>query len=80
MRASAEAKRRKQRESILPCANATACRAAVSDRQTDSRFSDGWNAVTTVVVHASVVIEWLLQDPEREAGTAKATQLMESVT
>ena len=32
------------------------------------------------VVDASVVIEWLLQDPEREAGTDKATQLMESVT
>jgi predicted nucleic acid-binding protein len=34
----------------------------------------------TVVVDASVVIKWLLQDPEREAGTEKATQLMESVT
>ena len=34
----------------------------------------------TVVVDASVVIKWLLQDPEREADTAKATQLMESVT
>lgn len=33
-----------------------------------------------VVVDASVVIKWLLQDPEREIGTAKATQLMESVT
>src|SRR6185295_4905365 len=32
------------------------------------------------VVDASVVIKWLLQDPEREIGTAKATQLMESVT
>jgi predicted nucleic acid-binding protein len=32
------------------------------------------------VVDASVVIKWLLQDPEREAGTAKATQLMELVT
>ena len=32
------------------------------------------------VVDASVVIKWLLQDPEREAGTDKATQLMESVT
>jgi predicted nucleic acid-binding protein len=32
------------------------------------------------VVDASVVIKWLLQDPERETGTAKATQLMESVT
>jgi predicted nucleic acid-binding protein len=34
----------------------------------------------TVVVDASVIIKWLLQDPEREAGTEKATQLMESVT
>lgn len=34
----------------------------------------------TVVVDASVVIKWLLQDPQREAGTDKATQLMESVT
>ena len=32
------------------------------------------------VVDASVVIKWLLQDPEREADTDKATQLMESVT
>ena len=30
----------------------------------------------TVVVDASVVIKWLLQDPEREADTDKATQLM----
>jgi predicted nucleic acid-binding protein len=34
----------------------------------------------TVVVDASVIIKWLLQDPEREAGTEKATQLMDSVT
>jgi predicted nucleic acid-binding protein len=34
----------------------------------------------TVVVDASVVIKWLLQDPQREADTAKATQLMDSVT
>lgn len=34
----------------------------------------------TVVVDASVVIKWLLQDPGRGAGTEKATQLMESVT
>jgi predicted nucleic acid-binding protein len=32
------------------------------------------------VVDASVVIKWLLQDPEREADTDKATQLMERVT
>ena len=32
------------------------------------------------VVDASVVIKWLLQDPERQAGTDKATQLMELVT
>lgn len=34
----------------------------------------------TVVVHASVVIKWLLQDAEREAGTEKATQLMQLIT
>jgi predicted nucleic acid-binding protein len=33
----------------------------------------------TVVIDASVVIKWLLQDPEREASTDKATQLMEMV-
>lgn len=33
----------------------------------------------TVVVDASVVIKWLLQDPEREVGTAKATELMDSI-
>jgi predicted nucleic acid-binding protein len=33
-----------------------------------------------ITVDASVVIKWLLQDPEREAGTEKATQLMERVT
>ena len=33
----------------------------------------------TVVVDASVIIKWLLQDPEREAGTEKATNLMESI-
>jgi predicted nucleic acid-binding protein len=32
-----------------------------------------------VVLDASVIIKWLLQDPEREAGTDKATQLMEGV-
>lgn len=32
-----------------------------------------------VVLDASVVIKWLLQDPEREAGTDKATRLMEAV-
>ena len=32
------------------------------------------------VIDASVVIKWLLQDPERETGTEKATQLMELVT
>lgn len=31
------------------------------------------------VIDASVVIKWLLQDLEREAGTEKATQLMERV-
>ena len=30
----------------------------------------------TVVIDASVVMKWLLQDPEREVGTDKATQLM----
>jgi predicted nucleic acid-binding protein len=34
----------------------------------------------TVVVDASVILKWLLQDPEREAGTEKATHLMERVT
>lgn len=34
----------------------------------------------TVVLDASVIIKWLLQDPEREAGTDKATELMESIT
>jgi predicted nucleic acid-binding protein len=33
----------------------------------------------TVVIDASVVIKWLLQDPSREAGTHKATYLMETV-
>jgi predicted nucleic acid-binding protein len=32
------------------------------------------------VVDASVIIKWLLKDPEREADTDKATQLMERVT
>lgn len=32
------------------------------------------------VIDASVVIKWLLQDSEREAGTDKATRLMERVT
>jgi predicted nucleic acid-binding protein len=31
------------------------------------------------VIDASVVIKWLLQDGEREAGTDKATRLMEQV-
>jgi predicted nucleic acid-binding protein len=33
----------------------------------------------TLVVDASVVIKWLLQDPEREAGTDKATLIMEKI-
>lgn len=33
----------------------------------------------TLVVDASVVIKWLLNDPEREAETEKATQLMERI-
>jgi predicted nucleic acid-binding protein len=33
----------------------------------------------TVVIDASVVIKWLLQDPLREAGTDAATHLMERV-
>lgn len=33
----------------------------------------------TVVIDASVVIKWLLQDPLREAGTDAATYLMETV-
>jgi len=31
------------------------------------------------VVDASVVLKWLLQDPEREADTAKATALMQRI-
>jgi predicted nucleic acid-binding protein len=34
----------------------------------------------TVVVDASVVVKWLLQDPEHEADTDKSTQLMQSVS
>lgn len=33
----------------------------------------------SVVLDASVIVKWLLQDPEREPGTEKATQLIESV-
>lgn len=33
-----------------------------------------------VVVDASVIVKWLLQDPEREAGTENATRLMKSIT
>jgi predicted nucleic acid-binding protein len=33
----------------------------------------------TVVIDASVVIKWLLQDPEREVNTEKATNLMKAV-
>lgn len=33
----------------------------------------------TLVVDASVVIKWLLSDPEREADTERATRLMEYV-
>ena len=32
------------------------------------------------VIDASVIVKWLLQGPQREAGTDKATQLMERVT
>ncbi len=32
------------------------------------------------VIDASVVIKWLLQNPEREAETDKAPRLMERVT
>jgi predicted nucleic acid-binding protein len=32
-----------------------------------------------VIIDASVVIKWLLQEPEREAGTVQATALMEAV-
>jgi predicted nucleic acid-binding protein len=31
------------------------------------------------VIDASVIVKWLLQDPQREAGTDKATQLMERI-
>jgi predicted nucleic acid-binding protein len=33
----------------------------------------------TLVLDASVIVKWLLDDPERESGTEKATQIMESV-
>jgi len=33
----------------------------------------------TLVIDASVVVKWLLKDPEREADTEKATQLMRQV-
>jgi predicted nucleic acid-binding protein len=33
----------------------------------------------TLTLDASVVLKWLLQDPEREAGTDRATKLMETV-
>ena len=33
----------------------------------------------TLVLDASVVIKWLLQDPERGEGTEKATQIIEGV-
>lgn len=33
----------------------------------------------TVVLDASVVIKWLLRDPEREAATDQATALMENI-
>jgi predicted nucleic acid-binding protein len=33
----------------------------------------------TLVIDASVVIKWLLQDAEREADTEQATELMEAV-
>jgi predicted nucleic acid-binding protein len=33
----------------------------------------------TLVLDASVIIKWLLNDPERESGTEKATQIMELV-
>jgi predicted nucleic acid-binding protein len=32
-----------------------------------------------LVLDASVIIKWLLKDPERETGTEKATQIMELV-
>lgn len=34
----------------------------------------------TLVIDASVIIKWLLQDPEREEATDRATALMEAVT
>lgn len=33
----------------------------------------------TLVIDASVIIKWLLQDPERETDTDKATKLMQAV-
>lgn len=34
----------------------------------------------TLVLDASVIIKWLLNDPKREAGTEKATEIMGLVT
>jgi predicted nucleic acid-binding protein len=34
---------------------------------------------TTVVLDASVIIKWLLRDPDREPATAQATALMKDV-
>jgi predicted nucleic acid-binding protein len=33
----------------------------------------------TVVLDASVIVKWLLQDPQREPNSEKATQLVEAV-
>lgn len=33
----------------------------------------------TLVVDASVIVKWLLSDPDAEAGTERATQLMQHV-
>ena len=33
----------------------------------------------TVVIDASVIIKWLLQDPEGEGGTDRTTNLLETV-
>ena len=33
----------------------------------------------TLVIDASVIVKWLLRDPEREAETEKATQVMRAI-
>ena len=77
-RAVADARRLKQRADHFPGADGPAQRAAAGAR---SRYRSGQEkgAAVTLVIDASVIIKWLLQDPERESSTAQATALMEAV-